>query len=64
MFGSLDNVTVAVSLGNNGRTINMPVASGSEISKENNGREKEEAIKNVVYKCPVNKALQGSYRRV
>ena len=36
----------------------MPAASGSEISKENNGREKEEAIKNMVYTCPVNKALQ------
>ena len=35
----------------------MPASSSSEIQK-NNGREQQEAIKNEVYKCPVNKALK------
>ena len=44
-------------MGSNGHTINMSASLSSEIQK-NNERETEEAIKNEVYKCPVNKALK------
>ena len=44
-------------MGSSGHTINMSAASSSEIQR-NNDRETEEAIKNEVYKCPVNKALK------
>ena len=40
-------------------SVNIPASSGSETPTEDkNGRDKEEAVKNKVYKCPVNKALK------